>query len=445
MAGSGEQVAVSVFGIGYVGAVTSACISDAGFDVVAVDINPGKAEMLARGESPIVEPGLPEMLKRSVEAGRLSAITDTAEAIARTNLSIICVGTPSQSNGNLDLSHVADVCEQIGEAIKAKDSFHSVVMRSTMLPGSMKDTVVPLLERASGKKAGEGFGLAYYPEFLRESTAIADYENPAVIVLGVKDETTLERLRAINERLNAPEFLTDVGTAEAIKYANNCWHAVKITFANEIGNIAHACGLDGQTVMAAVCADNRLNISPAYMKPGMAFGGSCLPKDLRALRYKAKSLDVKTPLLDAVHDSNENQIDRAFRMIASVGKKRVGMLGLSFKAGTDDLRESPNVEIAERLHGKGYRLQIFDRNVHYSSLSGANLSYINAHLPHLRELLTDDMQAVVDDSDLIVVGNSDPAFREAVRTMAKGKTVVDLVRIEPERQTDGNGYLGLCW
>lgn len=439
-----EQLRVSIFGIGYVGAVTAACITRDGFPVVAVDVSPSKVKMLAQGVSPIVEPGLADLLKSAVEGHLLTATTSAEEAIDTTDISIVCVGTPSLPNGNLDLSYIAAVSEEIGAALANKDEFHSVVIRSTMLPGSMHGTVIPLLERASGKKAGVDFGIAYYPEFLREATAIADYERPAVIVLGVMDDQTLAQLRAVNTKLTAPEELVDIRTAEAIKYANNCWHAVKITFANEIGNIANAVGIDGHRVMEVVCADKRLNISQAYMKPGMAYGGSCLPKDLRALRYKARSMEVNTPLLDATHLSNQAQIDRAFNMIAQSGRRSVGMLGLSFKAGTDDLRESPMVEIAERLHGKGFKITIFDENVQYSALMGANLSYVQSHLPHIASMISADMDGIVNDSEVLVIGNADPRFAEACSRKRSDQIVVDFVRMDRAARTEAD-YFGLCW
>ncbi|MBW8879880.1 MAG: UDP-glucose/GDP-mannose dehydrogenase family protein [Asticcacaulis sp.] len=440
-----NKLRVSIFGIGYVGAVTAACISKDGFPVHAVDVNAAKAEALAKGISPIVEPGLPELLLSAVDKGLLTAGTSAEEAIFNTELSIVCVGTPSMRNGNLDLSYVAAVAEDIGKAIAKKEAYHSVVMRSTMLPSSMETTVIPILERASGKKAGVDFGIAYYPEFLREATAIADYENPAVIVLGIEDQATLESLRKVNAKLTAPEFIVDIKTAEAIKYANNCWHATKISFANEIGNIAKACGIDGHKVMEAVCADKRLNISPVYMKPGMAFGGSCLPKDLRALRYCARSREVSTPLLDAVAESNQTQIDRALNLITATGKKNVALLGLSFKAGTDDLRESPLVEIAERLHGKGFKLKIFDENVQYQALTGANLSYVRAHLPHLIDLLAPSLDEAKEGADVLVIGNGDQRFTDAMSAKTDGQVVIDFVRVSKDVRTNGDDYTGLCW
>lgn len=439
------MVRVSVFGIGYVGAVTAACICRDGFEVVAVDVNAGKVAIMAKGLSPIVEPQLPELLADAVSSGRLRATTDAADAIANTDLSIICVGTPSLPNGSLDLGYVQAVSEEIGAALANKTEFHSIVMRSTMLPGSMHSVVIPALERASGKRAGIDFGVAYYPEFLREVTAIADYRDPSVIILGTMDEITLGRLREINAGLTAPEMVVDIRTAEAIKYANNSWHAVKITFANEIGNISQAAGVDGHRVMQAVCADRRLNISTAYMTPGMAYGGSCLPKDLRALRYKARTMEVPTPLLDSVAASNSAQVGRAFDLIARSGKRKVGMLGLSFKAGTDDLRESPLVEIAERLHGKGYDLRIYDECVRYAALTGANLSYMGVHLPHLADLMVDSLEQIDEHADVLVIGNSDPRFKGFVHNAKPHQTIVDFVRVNSDVRTAGGNYVGLCW
>lgn len=436
---------VSIFGIGYVGAVTAACLASGGHGIVAVDPNPVKVKLLNDGKAPIVEAGLPELLAEARSKGLLNATDSVEAAIAETDLSIICVGTPSLPNGKLDLGYVKIVCEQVGIEIAKKSSYHSVVIRSTMLPGSMAEVVIPTLEQASGLKAGVDFGVAIYPEFLRESTAIQDYLNPSVIVLGKLDDLTIERLKELNAGIPGDVRVVSIGTAEAIKYANNCWHAAKIVFANEIGNICKAAGIDGHEVMDVVCADKRLNISPAYLKPGMAFGGSCLPKDLRALRYKAISLDVATPMLRALQESNALQVDRAFDIITSrATTRKIGLLGLSFKSGTDDLRESPLVEVAERLFGKGYDLKIFDANVSYSRLTGANLSFIRQHIPHLEELLVEDVEEVMNHGDVIVIGNNDPRFRNVLGELEDGKSVVDLVRIGSEMRTAGR-YEGLCW
>jgi GDP-mannose 6-dehydrogenase len=437
---------VSIFGAGYVGAVTAACLCKGGHDVLAIDISQAKVDCLNRGESPIVEAGLQLLLEDAVASGRLHATTDAAAAIDTTDMSIVCVGTPSQPNGDLDLSFVIQVCEEIGEAIAAKASYHSVVVRSTMLPGSMHRTVIPTLERTSGKTAGQDFGIAIFPEFLREGTAIEDYCEPEVTVMGRLDDITIERLRSVVCPAKNGDFIVDIATAEMVKYVNNCWHAAKIVFANEIGNICKAVDVDGHIVMDVLCADKRLNISTAYLKPGMAFGGSCLPKDLRALRYRATQLDVSTPMLESISRSNALQVDKAFQTIVSKAKSwRVGLLGLSFKPGTDDLRESPLVEVAERLYGKGFDLRIFDTNVQYSALNGANLNFITSRLPHLSKLIVDDLEDIYAHADLIVVGNADPRFGDVMERCKPEQSVVDLVRITARRSQSNGAYEGLCW
>lgn len=437
---------ISVFGIGYVGAVSAACLAKDGNSVVAVDPNDAKVAVLNAGQSPIVEPGLDVIIADEIKGGRLRATNDPVEAINASELSFVCVGTPSQFNGSLDTGYVLRAAEEIGAALKQKSDFHTVVVRSTILPGTMEGSIIPALERASGKQAGVGFGIAYYPEFLRESTAIKDYYEPGAIVFGAipGDTVSVDRLKQINAHIPTTPKVVTIRTAEAIKYTNNCWHALKISFSNEIGNICKEAGIDSHVVLDILCSDNRLNISKAYMKPGFAFGGSCLPKDLRALRFKARELDVATPLLDATLSANENQLRRAYDMVARIGSKKVGLVGLSFKAGTDDLRESPLVELAERLHGKGFDLRIFDPNVHYQALVGANLHYVRSHIPHLSTLLSENVESVCEHADVIVVGNKDEASMRAIE-LAKGKKpVIDLVRLQQSSVSD-ELYHGICW
>jgi len=437
---------ISVFGIGYVGAVSAACLAKDGNSVVAVDPNDAKVAILNAGQSPIVEPGLDVIIADEIKGGRLRATNDPVEAINSTDLSFVCVGTPSQFNGSLDTGYVLRAAEEIGAALKQKSDFHTVVVRSTILPGTMESSIIPALERSSGKVAGVGFGIAYYPEFLRESTAIKDYYEPGAIVFGAiaEDTISIERLKEINAHIPTEPKVVSIRTAEAIKYTNNCWHALKISFSNEIGNICKEAGIDSHVVLDILCSDNRLNISKAYMKPGFAFGGSCLPKDLRALRFKARELDVPTPLLDATLSANENQLRRAYDMVAQIGSKKVGLVGLSFKAGTDDLRESPLVELAERLHGKGFDLRIFDPNVHYQALVGANLHYVRSHIPHLSTLLAEDVESVFEHADVIVVGNKDEASMRAVELARGKKPVIDLVRLQQSSVSD-ELYHGICW
>lgn len=435
---------ISILGAGYVGAVSGACLAELGHDVTVVDVDRAKVDLIANGQAPIVEKGLSEMIASNVASERLTAISDVAEAVATTDVSIVCVGTPSRPNGDLDLQYVEKVCTQIGEAMKAKETKHTVIIRSTMLPGSMRGLVIPTLEASSGMVAKDDFGIAIYPEFLRESTAIDDFFAPAIMLLGVDDPATLEVMREINNGISSKEIVCEIDTAEAVKYANNAWHAVKLTFSNEIGNICKAAGVDGQKVMEIVCEDDRLNISKAYMRPGYAFGGSCLPKDLRALRYKASSLDVRTPLFDATLDANQQQVAKSVNMVTSKGGRKVALLGLAFKSGTDDLRESPLVELAERLLGKGYDLKIYDQNVKLATLRGSNLAHIQAKLSHLSQLMTDDLDALIADSETIIIGNGDKSFIKALENTRADQHIIDLVRVQPGK-TSGENYDGICW
>lgn len=440
---------ISVFGIGYVGAVSAACLAQSGFKVLATDPNPLKVNMINEGRSPIIEPGLGEIIQSSVAENSLKAISGATEAIMETDLSLICVGTPSRPNGSLDTSYVEIVSREIGEALKEKVAkggpFHSVVMRSTILPGTMVEKVIPILEEASGLKAGVDFGVGYYPEFLRESTAIKDYYDPGAIVFGALDETTAERLTYINRDLPVEPKVIDITAAEAVKYANNTWHAVKISYANEIGNICSAHGIDSHVVMDIVCSDKRLNISPAYMKPGFAFGGSCLPKDLRAMRHRAKQKDVPTPILDAAMEVNQYQIEKAFDLVSEGKGRKVGFVGLSFKSDTDDLRESPLVDLAERLYGKGYQIKIFDPNVEQAKLNGSNKDYIDGKIPHLSALMVNDIDELLDEVDTIVVGNTSGGSDSVLDTLnSSDKYVVDLVRLRNELRSNGK-YQGICW
>lgn len=436
---------IAIFGIGYVGAVSSACLANNGHTVIAVDSNPEKVERVRDGLSPIVEPGLDAVLASGVASGRLRATADPEEAVAWADLSMICVGTPSTGNGGLDLSHVVRVSEQIGAALGHKAAFHAVVVRSTMLPGSTSSVVEPTLERFSGKRSGSDFGVAVCPEFLREGSAIRDYYEAPLCVVGTTDHRVLAIIEALNADTRARLVPTDPATAEMLKYANNAWHAVKIVFANEIGSLAKAFGVDGQAVMDALCADHRLNISSAYMRPGFAFGGSCLPKDLRALVHHARRLDVECPLLEAAPISNERHIRRAFDMVCAAGARRVGLIGLSFKGGTDDLRESPAVELAERLFGKGYRLRIFDRNVSLARLTGANLSFIETRIPHLTDLLTDDLEEVARHGDTLVVAHHDAMNGSALPRLREDQVVIDLCCLAQGDALDQARYEGLCW
>ncbi|CAK0780966.1 GDP-mannose 6-dehydrogenase [Gammaproteobacteria bacterium] len=435
---------ISVFGIGYVGVVSASCLSADGHFVVAVDTNQFKVDAINQGISPIVEPEVAELIRAGVDGGKLRATTRADDAIMNSQLTMICVGTPSLANGNLDLKYIIRICEDIGRLLRDKTDFHTVVIRSTMLPGSMNDVVIPLLESCSGKKAGRGFGVAIYPEFLREGSAIRDYYEPGMIVFGVDDAAATEGiLREITNRLPGKVHITDLRTAEAIKYTNNAWHATKIVFANEIGMFCGQLGIDSHKVMGIVCSDTRLNISPTYLRPGFAYGGSCLPKDLRALHYKAKSIDLSLPMIEALSLSNELQIRHVVDMVQAAGNRKVGLIGLSFKSNTDDMRESPAVALAEILFGKGYELRIFDRNVSFSKLMGSNLAFIQDRIPHLSGLLTENLEALVAHGDTLVIMHADLGGATFPR-LRPDQRVIDVVRLATAAEAGGQ-YTGLCW
>ena len=436
---------VSVFGLGYVGSVSAAAFAADGHDVVGVDVNAGKVQAINEGRSPIVEPGLDDLLQRGAAERRLRATTDTGEAVHATDLSLICVGTPSRKNGSLDLTYLERVCEQIGEALAGKDDYHVVVVRSTVLPGTTHGVVIPALERTSGKKYGEGFGVAVNPEFLREGTALRDFRQPPLTLVGHNHAADAAPAKALYASIDAPLFSTSIRVAEMMKYTSNAWHAVKVVFANEIGNLCKRVGVDSHEVMDIFCQDEKLNLSPYYLKPGFAFGGSCLPKDVRALQYRAKELDLELPMIGAVLDSNRMQVQHAIDRIIDAGKKKIGLLGFSFKAGTDDLRESPLVILAEALLGKGYELRIYDRNVSLARLVGANKQYINEQIPHLSQHLCDSIDEVIDTSEVVVVGNGAPEFADAVTRCRPDQLIVDLVRLPLDFSKVQAQYDGICW
>jgi len=435
---------ISIFGLGYVGAVSAGCLANEGHIVIGVDSAQVKVDLINEGKTPIIEKDIGEMIEAAVASGYLRATTDAVEAVRETEISLICVGTPSQLNGNLDLKYVRKVCEEIGAAIKEKVARHIVVCRSTMLPGSMRNVVIPILEEYSGKRAGRDFGVCNNPEFLREGTAVYDFYHPPKTVIGELDSDSGNLLAKLYEKMDAPMVRTDVETAEMVKYVDNVWHALKVGFANEIGNVCKALELDGHRVMDIFCQDTKLNLSPYYLKPGFAFGGSCLPKDVRALTYKGRSLDLDLPILNAILPSNQHQVARGVSMIMAKGKRCVGVLGFSFKAGTDDLRESPLVEVIERLLGKGYDVRVYDRNVNLAALTGANKDYILNHIPHIMKLIMDSLDEVLDFAEVIVIGNGAREFHDIFHKLRPEQAVVDLVRITDQRSKEGK-YDGICW
>jgi GDP-mannose 6-dehydrogenase len=439
------MTSVSIFGLGYVGAVTSACLADMGVDVIGVDVNPLKVDTINAGRSPIVERGLDELMARTVASGRLRATSDTEQAVLASDLSMICVGTPSNQNGSLDLAAVRRVAESIGASLRRKGSWHVVVVRSTMLPGSTAEHVIPALEEHSGLKAGVDFGVCYNPEFLREGSSIEDFHHPPFTVIGSDDSRAVEATASLYEGLEGELVRTSIAAAEMVKYVCNAFHALKVTFANEVGSIATAYGVDSHEVMDIFCRDRKLNISPTYLRPGFAFGGSCLPKDLRALLHDARRHDLDVPVMGAILPSNDNNIARAYELVRATGARRIGVLGLSFKAGTDDLRESPLVALVERLIGRGYDVRVHDPNVSYANLHGTNRAYIEKEIPHIVSILTESPDDLLTHSEAIIVGNADPDHLDVLRRASDGQHVIDLVRLRGFQPVDPTRYSGIAW
>ncbi|MDF1901728.1 nucleotide sugar dehydrogenase [Mycolicibacterium smegmatis] len=436
---------VAVFGLGYVGSVTAACLASRGHSVIGVDVRREKVDMINRGQSPVVEGGLGELIFGEVAAGRLSATTNPADAVANTDIALVCVGTPSAANGSLLTTYLERVSEDIGAALAGRAGRYTVVIRSTVLPWTCEQIVLPRLQAASGLRAGEDFGVAVNPEFLREGSSIRDFFEPPKIVIGQFDAVSGDVVAQLYEGMSAPVFRVPLAVAEMVKYADNGFHALKTGFANEIGAVCKAMGLDSHAVMDIFVADTKLNISRAYLRPGFAFGGSCLPKDLRALIHRARTSDVPLPILESVCISNNGQIDRAFNVIEATGKRRVGLLGLAFKSGTDDLRESPLVALAERLVGRGFDLQIYDPQVSASRLLGANRAFAEARIPCLSQCVSDSPDEVVNHAEVCVVGAADPESIAALRRV-DGRIVVDLVRFPGSVDyQDDPRYIGISW
>ena len=441
---------ISVFGLGYVGCVSAACLAKVGHEVIGVDVSSVKVDLINEGKSPIVEKDIGEIIYDVVQSdkydpGKLIATVDPGKAVRDTELSLICVGTPSNDNGSLKLDYVRRCANDIGLGIAKKVDYHVVVARSTMLPGSVEEVIIKELEAASGKQVGVHFGVAMNPEFLRESTSVYDFFNPPMTVIGQYDDKSGELLKKMYHFLNAPLEITDIKTAEMMKYACNCFHAAKVTFANEIGSICKSIAVDSHKVMDIFCLDDKLNLSSYYLKPGFAFGGSCLPKDLRALNYQAKLNDVDVPLLKSILASNKIQIESVIENIVRSGVKKVGIVGLSFKAGTDDLRESPLVILVEALIGKGLDIRIFDRNVSLARLTGANKDYIDKEIPHISTLMTDQIDDIVHHSDLIIIGNKAEEVAHVLKNVSGNKKIFDLVRVSDSLDGLSSSYEGVCW
>jgi GDP-mannose 6-dehydrogenase len=433
---------ISIFGLGYVGCVSLGCLAKNGHEVIGVDVQQLKVDLVNSGLATIVEKDIDIIIKEQHEQKKISATVDFKAAVLQSEISIICVGTPSSATGHLNLSYIYRTAEAIGEALKEKDKFHVVVIRSTVLPGTNKK-LGEIIEQVSGKKRNTTFSVVSNPEFLREGSAVKDYYNPSVTVIGGDNEKAIEKVASLYRDLKGAIEITDIEVAELIKYVNNSYHALKITFANEVGNICKSLNVDSHKVMQLFCKDTSLNISPAYFKPGFAYGGSCLPKDLRGLVTLGHDHYINTPLLSSIEPSNENQKSVAFDMIARTGKKKICFIGLSFKEGTDDLRYSPSVDLAEKLIGKGYSLTIYDQNVHISKLVGANKAFIEEHLPHLSELISNDLVGSLAAADVVVINHRNFDAAAYMEIILKDKIVIDLVRVDWEK---GKGnYEGLCW
>lgn len=435
---------VSVFGMGYVGTVTAACLARAGHRVWGVDVSLDKISLLREGRSPILEPGVDDLIARACRAGQLIATADPAAAVRATEISVVCVGTPSSTNGGLDLRALKAVTEQIGAALLHAQVGHTVVFRSTMLPGTARRVLLPLLEKVSGLRAHRDFQVSVNPEFLREGTAVEDFRNPPFVIIGAETPAAAESTAKLYADVPAPVERTPYEVAEMLKYACNAFHALKIAFANEIGVLCKDLGIDSNQLMALFTQDRKLNISAAYLRPGFAFGGSCLPKDLRALLHIARQHDLHLPLLGAALESNRLHLERALAWILDTGLKRVGIIGLSFKPGTDDLRESPPVTLAEALIGKGYLVRIYDPDVSLARVIGANRRYIEREIPHIASLLSDNLREVAEESDILVIAKLVPELTEAL-TCCSEKLIYDLVRIPVDRISSSHSYHGICW
>jgi len=435
---------ISVLGLGYVGSVTAACLAKQGHEVVGADANPRKAELINSGQTPVLEPSLEEMVRDLVRDKRLRATPDTGEAVKASDLSLVCVGTPSLKSGRLDLAAVERVSREIGQAIRGRTEFHTTVVRSTVLPGTVETLVIPALEAESGKRAGEGFAVCYNPEFMREGTAVADFYAPPFTVIGASEERHAEPVASLYAGLNQPMVHTSIRLAEMLKYVCNAYHALKITFANEVGTLARAAGVDSHELMRVFCSDQKLNISRAYLEPGFAFGGSCLPKDIRSLLYHARELDLSVPVLEAVLPSNQSHLRRGLELVLSTGKKRVGVLGLSFKPDTDDLRESPMVDLVKTLLGEGCEVKIYDPKVELSAIVGANKQFIEQTIPHIGALLCSSFERVVKETEVIVLGRDPREFPGLRELLRPEQVVVELARA---RSLEGSParHVGICW
>ena len=439
-------ISISVFGLGYVGSVSAACFASMGHKVIGVDVNRNKVEMMDSGRTPIIETRMSELVAEGHRAGLLHATTDASSAVLKSEASFVCVGTPSLKNGKLDLSHIEHVAKEIGGAIRQKKSPHVFILRSTVLPGTTESLAVPILEKESGKICGKDFTVCYNPEFMREGSAVNDFLNPPYTILGASDACHLAPLRELYKSTPGALYETTIPVAEMVKYFSNCFHALKVGFANEMGTMCKHLGVDAHAVTEIFTSDTKLNISSAYLSPGFAFGGSCLPKDLRAITYKAKELDLKLPLLESLMPGNAEHIERAVEMVIGTGKKKVAQLGLSFKAGTDDLRESPQVQLIKRLMGEGLEVKVWDEDVSLGRLAGSNRQYIEEVIPHIGSVLSADLESVLSTAEVVILGNKSASKEQLARYLRSGQIVIDLVHLDRTGRPKGiQNYEGICW
>ena len=439
-------ISVSVFGLGYVGSVSAACFASMGHKVIGVDVSRNKVEMMDSGRTPIIETRMSELVAEGHRTGLLHATTDAASAVLNSEASFVCVGTPSLKNGKLDLSHIEHVAKEIGAAIRQKKSPHVFILRSTVLAGTTERVAVPILEKESGKICGKDFTVCYNPEFMREGSAVNDFLNPPYTILGASDTCHLAPLRELYQKTPGTLYETTIPVAEMVKYFSNCYHALKVGFANEMGTMCKHLGVDTQAVTEIFTSDTKLNISSAYLSPGFAFGGSCLPKDLRAITYKAKELDLKLPLLESLMPGNAEHIERAVEMVIGTGKKKIAQLGLSFKAGTDDLRESPQVQLIKRLIGEGLEVKVWDEDVSLGRLAGSNRRYIEEVIPHIGSVLSADLESVLSTAEVVILGNKSASKDRLARYLRPEQIVIDLVHLDRTRRPEGiQNYEGICW
>lgn len=436
---------ISVFGLGYVGCVTATCLAADGHSVVGVDVNPYKIHLVEAGQSPISEPGLVELLGKARKGGQLRVTVDAHAAVKETDISLICVGTPSNHNGCVNLQFINRVCAEIGTSLGSKQSYHVVVIRSTVLPGTVLNKLIPILDQYSGRFAGPDYGVCMNPEFLREGSAIKDFHQPGFTVIGQLDPRSGNIVESMYSAVNAPVYRTSIPVAEMTKYVCNAYHALKITFANEIGALCKNAEIDGQQVMEIFCQDQRLNISAAYLKPGFAFGGSCLPKDVRALAHLAKEQDLEAPVLSAILPSNQGQLGRAIEMVESTQRQRIGVLGLSFKPDTDDVRESPTITLIETLVGRGYQVAVYDEIIDPEKLIGVNRAFLERALPHVASLIRHSLEAVVREADVVVIANGSPGFSRVPQLLNEDQILIDLVGIAKDHNDGRGNYEGICW